>query len=339
MARLSRLLLAAVLSGASLALPGLTEAAEPGYIVRAGDTLIGIATRLQVPLTDLLRVNQLTVNSLIVPGQQLTVPGAGGGGDGGSSGTTYVVRASDWLGRIAARHGVSLAALLAANNLSVNSVIVPGQRLTIPGVGNTGGGATPSGGSVASSYTVRAGDTLSGIASRHGVTLGALLRANNLTSSSLIMPGRQLRIPGPGTIGGGSSAPSPTAPASERIQRVINYALAQVGKRWVFGARGPNAFDCSGLTLAAYSQVGVSLVHYSAAQARQGAAVNFRQTPIRAGDVVFQDTDGDGVINHVGIALSATRWVQARSSQFNVTVGPLPVTSRIVAVRRFLPTG
>jgi LysM repeat protein len=354
-----------------MVLPGLTNAAGPGvYVVRAGDTLIVIAGRLNVPLADLLRANQLTVNSLIVPGQRLTVPGTGGGG---ASGATYTVVAGDWLGRIASRHGVTLAALLQANGLTVNSVIVPGQRLTIPGAAGAGG--APSGGSAAGTYTVRSGDALSLIASRHGVTLAALLRlpgagtgggtpspapaptapaggstytvrrgdylagiaarhgvsldallaANGFNRNSLITPGMTIRLPG--------------ATPTGSVQRVINYALAQVGKPYVFGARGPGSFDCSGLTLAAYSQVGVALVHYSAAQARQGTAVNFRQQPIRAGDLVFQDTNGDGVINHVGIALNATSWVQARDSRHDVSVGPLPATSRIVSVRRFLPNG
>ena len=53
------------------------------------------------------------------------------------------------------------------------------------------------------------------------------------------------------------------------IDRVIAYALAQVGKPYRFFTRGPDSFDCSGLTLAAYAQIGIRLVHYSGAQACQ----------------------------------------------------------------------
>ena len=56
--------------------------------------------------------------------------------------------------------------------------------------------------------------------------------------------------------------------------------------------------------------------------------------PIRRGDLVFMDTDGDGVINHVGIAISSTSWVQAREVRRGVTVGPLPSPDDIVVVRR-----
>ena len=118
---------------------------------------------------------------------------------------------------------------------------------------------------------------------------------------------------------------------------MLSYALAQVGKPYKFWTRGPDFFDCSGLTVAAYSQIGISLIHHSASQAMQGIAVDFTTQPIRAGDLVFQDTDGDGIINHVGIALNDSTWVQARSTRSAVNYGMLPPDSRIVAVRRLLP--
>jgi LysM repeat protein len=400
--RIIRLLTGVLVCGVTL-VPALGADAAPSvYVVRSGDSLYAIASRLDVRLDDLLRVNRLTVTSLIVPGQRLTVPGSGGS-SGGSGSTTYVVQAGDWLSRIASRHGVTLGALLGANDLSATSVIVPGQRLVIPstsgggGSGGGGGGNGGGGGTNTTTYTVKAGDWLSKIASRHGVTLQALLRANNLTATSLIVPGQQLRIP-TGSSGGGGTPGRPPAPpvnppvnppaagptytvrpgdslgaiASQHavtidallavngfnrnsvimpgqqmklpagsrlthIDRVLNYALAQIGKPYRFFTRGPDFFDCSGFTLAAYSQIGVPLIHYSAAQALQGTEVDFLTEPIRTGDLVFQDTDGDGVINHVGIALSSSTWVHARSTRRAVAWGMIPPDSRIVAVRRMLP--
>jgi len=173
-ARLSRLLIVVALFGAALSVPSLAHAADTGgYVVRAGDSLSVIATRLDVPLGDLLRANNLTVNSLILPGQRLVVPGAGGGSPGGSGRTRYTVRAGDWLSKIASRHGIALNALLVANGLTATSLIVPGQQLTIPGSASGGGGGVSSGGgssggSGGTTYTVKAGDWLSRIASRHG---------------------------------------------------------------------------------------------------------------------------------------------------------------------------
>ena len=114
------------------------------------------------------------------------------------------MQAGDALYTIARRNGISLGALLAANGLTLNSVIVPGQRLTIPG-GGTGGGGSPA--PSAGSHTVQAGDYLSAIAADNGVSLGTLLRANNLTVNSLIVPGQRLTIPGGG--GGGTTTPAP----------------------------------------------------------------------------------------------------------------------------------
>jgi peptidoglycan DL-endopeptidase LytE len=86
--------------------------------------------------------------------------------------------------------------------------------------------------------------------------------------------------------------------------------------------------------LAAYAHIGVTLVHHSASQAQQGSAVDFTHEGIRAGDLVFMDTDDDGSINHVGIATDSTTWIQAAKPGDIVRIGPTPARSMIVAVRR-----
>ena len=176
---------------------------------------------------------------------------------------------------------------------------------------------------------MQAGDALSSIAARHRVTLDSLLDLNGLTVISLIVPGQRLTLP----KGAVASSPS-TAPESTGW---FGFALAQQGKPYRFFTAGPNTFDCSGLTLAAYSQIGVTLVHHSAPQARQGRAVNFWSEPIRAGDLIFLATEGSR-INHVGMAVSATTWIQARRPGDVVRIALLPPKG-IIAVRRFVPAG
>jgi peptidoglycan DL-endopeptidase CwlO len=65
-----------------------------------------------------------------------------------------------------------------------------------------------------------------------------------------------------------SSEPAPapaSVPASAGAAAAVNYALAQVGDAYVYGATGENAFDCSGLTMRAWAQAGVALPHSSSA--------------------------------------------------------------------------
>jgi LysM repeat protein len=331
-----------IVPGQRLTVPGASTRAPTAsgastYTVRSGDWLSRIASRHDVSLDALLAANGLRPTSLIVPGQQLVIPGAAGGAatppPASAGAGSYTVRQGDWLGRIASRHNVTLSALLSANGLSATSLIVPGQRLVIPAGGSASGGGQASG-AAGRSYTVVGGDTLGGIAQRHGVSLGALLSANGLQVSSLILPGQSLTIPAGGAPAGGGAAPS--ASAAARIDAAVNFALAQVGKGYRFAGRGPWVYDCSGLTLTAYARAGVTLVHYSAAQARQGRAVDFWNSPIQRGDLVFMDTNGDGVINHVGIAVNSTTWVQARETRRGVTVERLPDRQNITAVRRMI---
>jgi cell wall-associated NlpC family hydrolase len=244
-----------------------------------------------------------------------------------SAADDYVVAEGDTLAGIAAEAGVPLRDLLAANGLTVNSLIIPGQHLVVPDVAEVAPTPGPA-------YTVAPGDTLGGIASRAGVSLQALLAVNSMSVNSLITPGMEIRLPA------GATAPSQSgtgrASTGTAVDRAINFALAQVGKPYTFFTKGPAEFDCSGLTLQAYAQVGVTLVHHAATQATQGTDVDFWSQSIQAGDLVFLDGDWDGNIDHVGMALGSGMWVQASKTHDVVMTGPLPPRSVIISVRRYL---
>ena len=62
---------------------------------------------------------------------------------------------------------------------------------------------------------------------------------------------------------GGSTTRLPDVEPSGRAAAAVNYAMAQVGDSYVYGAAGPSAFDCSGLTMMAWAQAGVGLPHSS----------------------------------------------------------------------------
>ena len=98
------------------------------------------------------------------------------------------------------------------------------------------------------------------------------------------------------------SAPS-SSTGSGRGSVAVAYARAQVGKPYVFGAAGPSAYDCSGLTMMAWAQAGVSLPH-SASLQYAGTA---RVTSLQPGDLVFFYSD----ISHVGIYVGGGIFVHA----------------------------
>jgi len=81
----------------------------------------------------------------------------------------------------------------------------------------------------------------------------------------------------------------------------IRYAMAQVGKAYVYGAAGPNAFDCSGLMMMAWAQAGVSLPHSSSAQYGVGRHVSSNE--LQPGDLVFYYSPISHVAMYIGNGL------------------------------------
>ncbi|WP_088996774.1 C40 family peptidase [Micromonospora echinaurantiaca] len=92
---------------------------------------------------------------------------------------------------------------------------------------------------------------------------------------------------------------------SEKARIAIRTACAQVGKPYVWGADGPNSFDCSGLTQYAYKAAGVYLTHHTGAQWNEGKAIS--RSDARPGDLVFFFSD----LHHVGLYLGNDKMVHA----------------------------
>ena len=91
------------------------------------------------------------------------------------------------------------------------------------------------------------------------------------------------------------ATPAPAQPAaspavgggSAKAQIAVAYARAQLGKPYVFGAAGPDAFDCSGLTMMAWAAAGVSLPHYAPTQMQYGSGVPIDISAMLPGDLIF----------------------------------------------------
>ena len=107
----------------------------------------------------------------------------------------------------------------------------------------------------------------------------------------------------------------------------LRYAMTRRGDPYVWGAAGPSEFDCSGLVLWAYAQVGISLPHYTVSQYNLGEHISRSQ--LEPGDLVFFYAG----IDHVGIYLGGGLMVDAPSTGQVVQVQPVMWNVFVGAVR------
>jgi len=123
------------------------------------------------------------------------------------------------------------------------------------------------------------------------------------------------------------AAPTTNVPASGRAAAAVQFAMAQVGKAYVYGAAGPSAYDCSGLTMAAWAQAGVSLPHSSSAQMSSGPRV--AESDLQPGDLVFYYSP----VSHVGMYIGNGQIVNAENPSAGVKVTGLHTMPYVGAVR------
>src|SRR6187200_2620113 len=109
-----------------------------------------------------------------------------------------------------------------------------------------------------------------------------------------------LGLPTSPTLGAGAGAPFGGAGT------VVAAARAKLGLPYLYGGNGPRRYDCSGLTVYAMAQAGIALPRTSYMQYTVGRPVE--RAFVRAGDLVFFNTDGTGA-SHVGIATSNTTFI------------------------------
>jgi cell wall-associated NlpC family hydrolase len=159
----------------------------------------------------------------------------------------------------------------------------------------------------------RLGVTADGVVGPHTrAAIRAFQAAHGLAASGELDAGTLAAVLGGATTtpSSGTTTDASTPAASGDAQAAVQAALSKVGASYSYGAAGPSSFDCSGLVMWAFHQVGVSLPHSSYAQYGLGEPVS--ADAIQAGDLVFFNTAGSGA-SDVGIATSATTAVSATS--------------------------
>ncbi len=125
----------------------------------------------------------------------------------------------------------------------------------------------------------------------------------------------------------GSTRLPASVPASGRAAIAVKTAMAQVGDAYVYGASGPSAWDCSGLTMVAWGAAGVGLPHSSSAQFSSGARVS--QNDLQPGDLVFYYSP----ISHVGMYIGNGLIVHAANPGAGVKVDGVFSMPYVGAVR------
>jgi peptidoglycan DL-endopeptidase CwlO len=118
-------------------------------------------------------------------------------------------------------------------------------------------------------------------------------------------------------LSGGWTGEVPNVDASGRAAIAVRFAMAQVGKAYSYGASGPNAYDCSGLTMRAWGMAGVGLPHSSGAQ--QGSGTRVSESELQPGDLVFYYSP----VSHVGMYIGNGLIVNALNPGAGVRVSGL----------------
>jgi cell wall-associated NlpC family hydrolase len=133
-------------------------------------------------------------------------------------------------------------------------------------------------------------------------------------------------------------------PADPQLRAVVSFALAQRGKPYVWGAEGPDSYDCSGLMMTAWAKGRVQIPRVTADQVHTGVAVP-SLAAMRPGDLIFIP-GSDGTMSrprHVGMYIGTDRsgrqyLVQAPKTGDVVKVVAVSNWSRqVAAIRRPMP--
>ena len=168
------------------------EASSAIHYVRRGETVSQIASRYRTSISSIARLNGLSRNYLIRPGQRLKVPSQGGRSYSSSRSLdltkegnelVYKVKRGDSLYLLANSFRTTIQKIKSLNRLKSNNLAI-GQKLTIQS-------GTPEGSSF---YLVKSGDSPYLIAKKYGMNLNVLLKLNGLSSKSKIYPGQKLLV-------------------------------------------------------------------------------------------------------------------------------------------------
>lgn len=132
-----------------------------------------------------------------------------------------------------------------------------------------------------------------------------------------------------------SSSTSSSSSSNSIGDKLVSLAKSKLGCKYVWGAVGPNQFDCSGLTSWCYKQVGISIPRTSLAQSKSGKAVS--KSNLQPGDLLFWKTTS-AEVGHVGMYVGNGQFIHAPNKSKPVKYDSLSssyYSSRYVRARRY----
>ncbi|MBT8917832.1 LysM peptidoglycan-binding domain-containing protein [Lactobacillus delbrueckii subsp. bulgaricus] len=364
----------ATLSASGALLTTGASALADSYTVVKNDTLWGLSKKYGVSVSDLKKANGVS-GHLIYVGQKLQIPTKStktaktstSTSTVDTTSTTHTVVKGDTLWSLAKKYGVSVSALMKANNLSSSTILI-GQSLnlragmTTYGVNGvtTGSSSTAASANTASSTsttassqapkdkktTTKAKSTTTNTSSNSNTSTSANTQSQSTASNSSAstttntntVASNANTTSSTNTAASSSQAVSqaPTAStstatttASASASAITSYALTFLGVPYVWGGTTPSGFDCSGLVQYVYSHFGINLGRTTYTQQYAGTKISVASA--QAGDLYFWGSYGSAY--HVAIALGDGQYVMAPAPGQNVMTGSVSSYTPSFAVR------
>lgn len=367
----------ATLSASGALLTTGASALADSYTVVKNDTLWGLSKKYGVSVSDLKKANGVS-GHLIYVGQKLQIPTKStkatktaktstSTSTVDTTSTTHTVVKGDTLWSLAKKYGVSVSALMKANNLSSSTILI-GQSLnlragmTTYGVNGvtTGSSSTAASANTASSTSTtassqapkdkktatKAKSTTTNTSSNSNTSTSANTQSQSTASNSSAstttntntVASNANTTSSTNTAASSSQAVSQaptvststaTTTASASASAITSYALTFLGVPYVWGGTTPSGFDCSGLVQYVYSHFGINLGRTTYTQQYAGTKISVASA--QAGDLYFWGSYGSAY--HVAIALGGGQYVMAPAPGQNVMTGSVSSYTPSFAVR------
>ncbi|MGI6778219.1 MAG: LysM peptidoglycan-binding domain-containing protein [Acetivibrionales bacterium] len=158
------------------------------HTVQPGDTFWKISQKYGVNIYNLMDANGANQNTVLYVGQKITVP----------SEAVHIVQPGDKYWIISEKYNVDILQLMAYNGHNENTILYIGQKIKIPQMQKPSNPANSSSQKpyiTYEKYSIRKGDYFWDIAMKHGIPMDELLKANNMTESTVLYEGDVIKIP------------------------------------------------------------------------------------------------------------------------------------------------